>query len=228
MYSGIELASFELLIFLGISVFIRNKNYELQYLDFIAYLWFSFTVLTGIWEYYFIKNYQSVSLMALELIKRQEHVWNNSYTIDYLYPDNFSQIFYSEYGAYADREYMLNKNLWSRVIESSHCLLCGIFSFLAIYYRSNSDYPKFYITSSVAMGSQLMNSVLYMVNYYYQCEDETNVNYNSTSFPAGELYIKRPFMYINLLWTLMPLYTIWYLMTEMDFIDNKINNFRNF
>ena len=228
MYSGIELASFELLIFLGISLLIRNRNLELQYLDLIAYLWLSFTFLTGIWEYYFIKNYQSVSLMALELIKNQEHVWNNSYTIDYLYPDNFSQIFYSEYAAYADREYMLNHNLWSRVIESSHCLLCGIFSFLAIYYRSNSDYPKFYVTSSIAMGSQLMNSVLYMVNYYYQSEDETNVNYNSTSFPAGELYIKRPFMYINLLWTFMPLYTIWYLMTEMNYINNKINNFRNF
>jgi len=54
MYSGIELASFELLIFLGISLLIRNRNLELQYLDLIAYLWLSFTFLTGIWEYYFI------------------------------------------------------------------------------------------------------------------------------------------------------------------------------
>ena len=220
-YSGIELAIFELTIFFTLSVYIRNRNFELYYLNFIFYLWFCFTVLTGIWEYYFVKNYKEVPGLASSLIQNKEHVWGNNYTIDYLYPQKFSLIFYSEYGAYADREYMLNKNLWSRVIESSHCLMCGLFSLWALYSRSNKNYPKFYVTSSIAMGSQLMNSVLYMINYYYQCLDSTNVNYNTTEFPTGELYIDRPFMYINLLWTIMPIYCIYFLLNDLDFTHRR-------
>lgn len=118
-YTGIELAFFELLIFFSFSMFIKSKYIELYYLNFIFYLWFTFTVLTGIWEYYFVKNYNIIPPIAINLIKDKEHVWLNKYTLDYIYPDNFSLIFYSEYAAYADREYMLNMNLWSRVIESS-------------------------------------------------------------------------------------------------------------
>ena len=43
-----------------------------------------------------------------------------------------SPIFYAEYGAYADREYMNRHDDWSRVIESSHSLFCGVFALVAI------------------------------------------------------------------------------------------------
>ena len=58
------------------------------------------------------------------------------------------------------------------------------------------------------MGSQLMNSILYMVEYFIQCTDPNNVNYNDNEFPMGTLLSKRPFMWVNIFWTIMPLYTI--------------------
>ena len=63
---------------------------------------------------------------------------------------------------------------------------------------------KFYLGLGAAMGSQLMNSILYMSEYIIQCRDPSNVNYNSDAFPCGFLLIKRPFMYINIFWTIMP------------------------
>ena len=39
------------------------------------------------------------------------------------YPENLkklARIFYAEYGAWADREYMVSSDDWSRTIEGSH------------------------------------------------------------------------------------------------------------
>ena len=53
-----------------------------------------------------------------------------------------------------------------------------------------------------------MNSILYMVEYFIQCTDPNNINYNDDEFPMGTLLSKRPFMWVNIFWTIMPLYTI--------------------
>ena len=170
--------------------------------------------------YHPLYNYFEVRSIARNLLLNNQHVWKNNYNISYVLPSKFSIIFYSEYGAYADREYILSDNIWSRSIESTHCLMCGLFCLLALEARTSNNYSRYLVTASIAMGSQLMNSLLYLINYYYQCEDSNNVNYNTPEFPTGEWFIKRPFMYINILWTIMPLYSIMYLMNELTIISN--------
>lgn len=212
---GIFLAFIEIVCFTLISYSIQ-KYTNLKTLNKILYYWVCFTILTGIWELFFIINYNKVTKISLQLLKNQSHVWTNDYSINYILPWNFSQIFYAEYGAYADREYMSSDD-WSRVIESSHCLLCGLFALFSLlfkYYNINNEYL---ITLSISMGGQLMNSILYLFNYFYQSNQSYSVNYNSQKFPLGLLCTKRPFMYINIFWTLCPLYIIIILM--------KINNF---
>ena len=58
----------------------------------------------------------------------------NVYSIINLIPTSFSIIFYSEYGAYADREYMVLTNKWSRTIEGTHEVFCGVAAFFALLY----------------------------------------------------------------------------------------------
>ena len=49
----------------------------------------------------------------------------------------------------------------------------------------------------VLYGTQLMNSILYMGQYFLQTQDPNNINYNNASFPTGVLLTKRGFMYVN-------------------------------
>ena len=70
------------------------------------------------------------------------------------------------------------------------------------------------------MGSQLMNSLLYMINYFHQVKDYNNVNYNNSTFPAGNYLELRPFMYINILWTIMPIITIVTLINKHQNLNN--------
>ena len=44
--------------------------------------------------------------------------------------------------------------------------------------------------------------------YYIQINSPCSVNYDTPTFPVGKLCCKRPFMYINLFWTVMPLYVL--------------------
>ena len=62
----------------------------------------------------------------------------------------------------------------------------------------SSNIVSFNICLGISMGSQFMNSLLYMINYYYQSYDKDNINYISDDFPAGKMFIKRGFMYINI------------------------------
>ena len=57
---------------------------------------------------------------------------------------------------------------------------------------------------SVAMGTQLMNSILYLSQYMIQTKDPNSINYDTDNFPCGFLMLGRPFMWINLFWSLMP------------------------
>jgi hypothetical protein len=180
----------------------------------ICYYWLTFTILTGIWEYTYVTNRKSISRNAEDLIKTNSHVWFKYYNINMILPWNTSNIFYSEYAAYADREYMSDKDDWSIIIEGSHALFCAIFALLSLYFNFMGNMKNFYITMSISMGTQLMNSILYMGEYLIQLNSENSVNYKN-KFPCGKYLEKRPFMYINLFWSLMPSYVLIY------YINNK-------
>ena len=207
---GFVLALINILIF-GITSFLIKKNY-FKNMYYIQYFWITFTVLTGIWEFFFITNYKSTHSYSITLLQTNSHVWFNKYDISYLLPWNFSKIFYAEYGAYADKLYMAQKGIWSRIIESTHSLFCGLFSFICLMYykneKTNTLNNKYVLAMAVAMGSQLMNSILYIGEYLIQINDVHSINYNTYSFPTGFALSKRPFMYINIFWTIMPAYII--------------------
>ena len=209
MTQGLIIGILEIAIFFFTSHRIRKQNKLLGQVDLITYYWLAMTILTLIWEFSFVLNYKAISLDAQHLITNHEHVWTNNYDLTYLLPWKLSSIFYAEYGAYADRMYMQNHNDWSRIIESTHALFCGVFSYLALHNKAKfKNEKKFLIAFSVGMGSQLMNSILYMANYFNQLTDIHNINYCTNDFPCGFGLWHRPFMYVNIFWTLMPFYTI--------------------
>jgi len=209
MSKGWVIGMIELTLYFLTSSQIRKRYRPFKKMDTITYYWLSMTILTLIWECAFVLDYKNVNIISQQLIKNKEHVWNNEYDLSYVLPWKLSTIFYAEYGAYADREYMINRNDWSRVIESTHALFCGLFAYFTLYSKTTKRENKNYLISlGVSMGSQLMNSILYMSNYFNQLEDIHNVNYCKSDFPCGFVLLYRPFMYVNILWTLMPLYTI--------------------
>jgi len=205
---GIFTGIIELGIYFGASYLLRLYSKPLQDINIISYYWFTMTVLTMIWEASFVSQYKSVNDLSRSLISNNTHVWTNDYDISYILPWKLSKIFYAEYGAYADREYMITSDNWSRIIESTHALFCGLFAMLALNYKTRHINNKYLIAGSISMGSQLMNSVLYMANYCIELRDKDNVNYITPQFPAGPFLINRWFMYVNIFWTLMPLLTI--------------------
>ena len=63
----------------------------------------------------------------------------------------------------------------------------------------------------MAMAFQLMNSIMYMIEYGIQCNSIRSPNYyNNSEFPLGVAMSERPFMYVNLFWLVMPTYIIFY------------------
>ena len=209
MALGLTIGAIELGLYLFISHQLRKKWKQFGEIDALTYYWLTMTILTLIWECAFVLNYSTVIDDSQVLLHKEQHVWTNQYDFSYVLPWKLSTIFYSEYGAYADQEYMLRDNDWSRVIESTHALFCGLFAFLALHHKvkyKNND--KYLIMLSVSMGSQLMNSLLYMTNYFNELGYPSSVNYCSTEFPCGFALLQRPFMYVNIFWTCMPLYVI--------------------
>ena len=202
--NGIIIALLELSLFAGIAYPSRKYIVSFKNIDIISYYWLSFTILTGIWEACFISNYHNINGLSQNLITNHEHSWTNKYTLDYVLPWKLADIFYAEYGAWADREYMINSNYWSRLIEGSHAGLCGLFAFLGMLCRLEHINRRYLICIVLAMGTQLMNSILYMGEYFLQVTDKNNVNYATEDFPTGIMLEKRAFMYVNIFWTLMP------------------------
>ena len=223
--NGILIALLELFIFYSISLSSRKLIKNFKNIEVISYYWLSFTILTGIWEICFIINYHHINKLSLQLINNKQHVWTNSYSIDYILPWKLANIFYAEYGAWADREYMIDYNYWSRLIEGSHSGFCGLFSLLGMIYRLEYINKKYLVCIVLSMGTQLMNSILYIGQYLIQINDKNNVNYLHNNFPAGFLLIKRYFMYINIFWTIMPSYVLYKTLTNKnEVINNPINN----
>jgi len=198
IFAGYVIGILELALYFLISFSIREKSRKLQQLPLISYYWLTMTILTGIWETCFVLNYSSINNYSNQLLHNNTHVWTHNYPLSYILPNRLANIYYAEYGAYADREYMLSHGDWSRIIESTHALFCGLFSLFSLYY------PQKTLLLGIAMGSQLMNSILYMSNYCNQLYDPYNINYITSEFPAGKWLSKRPFMWVNIFWTIMP------------------------
>ena len=209
MIYGILIAIIELGIFFITAKNIRKKYNQLQHINVYAYYWLMLTILTMVWEVSFILNYKKTNHISKQLLLTKTHVWTNTYDLSYLLPWNLAKIFYAEYGSYADREYMIVTDDWSRIIESSHAIFCGVFSLLTILFTINKQKQFYLISLGVGMGSQLMNSILYMANYAIQIRNPDNINYNTVEFPCGPLLLKRSFMWVNIFWTIMPSYVIY-------------------
>jgi hypothetical protein len=205
-------ALFELVLFFTVYGTIVN-NSSLSTIPRVVCYWLGFTVLTGLWEIVYLCSRKSVKATAENLIKTKEHVWTNNYGVSMLLPWNFSKLFYSEYGAWADREYMYYTDDWSFTVEGSHCTMCGMASLCALVCMLCGNQVGFLMTLTLAMGSQVMNSILYLEEYLTQCYNQASVNYNSDAFPCGKYLMKRPFMWVNILWILMPTYALYVYLT---------------
>ncbi len=206
--TGLVIGISEIFFFFFIISVIRIFNKKMKSIDFLSYFWLSLTILTMFWEIAYIYNDKNINEYSKYLIDNNQHVWSNRYPLQYLLPNKLAEIFYAEYGAYADREYMVTRDHWSRIIEGTHAFFCGIFSFCALVSRKNTISSKYLLFVGIAMGSQIMNSVIYMGQYFIETTESYSVNYNSTNFPVGNMLLKRPFMYVNIFWTIMPAYVI--------------------
>lgn len=198
-------AILELVLFFTTYEFIRSHT-SLSAENTVSMFWLGFTVLTGLWELKYLTSRKSIGNYAEQLIENKQHVWTNNYNIYMLLPTEFSKLFYAEYGAWADREYMMYKDDWSFTVEGTHCLFCGAFSFVALICVLCDYHTTFLMTLSLAMGSQAMNSIMYLAQYVDQCKEQNSVNYNSDTFPCGKYMLKRVFMWVNMLWIIMPTY----------------------
>jgi hypothetical protein len=207
VFNGICIAIAELLLFAMASTIVLG-SVTLTNLDLLSFYWAMFTILTGIWEVSYIILHKKTAEYAVYLINNSQKVWTNKYSITTILPWKLAIIFYAQYGAYADREYMLMREWWSRLIEGTHALYCGMFSLIAISLNVNGHEDHSQIALAVAMGTQLMNSILYMGEYNIQTKDPESPNYDCQEFPCGFLLCKRRFMYVNVFWTLMPTYVI--------------------
>ena len=63
------------------------------------------TILTGIWEFSFVTNYDEVSVISENFLNEETNVWTSSYDLSYVFPWKLSKIFYADYASYGDREY---------------------------------------------------------------------------------------------------------------------------
>ena len=172
---GIVIAMLEIFIFFGITITLKDKLLTLRYIDSFSYYWLCFTILTGIWEFCYIVNYYNINKLSQNLITNHEHSWTNEYTIEYILPNKVANIFYAEYGAWADREYM-SDDYWARVIEGTHFGLCGLSALTAMVSRIEKINRTYIIFVMLSMGTQLMNSILYITQYIIQINDKNSKN----------------------------------------------------
>lgn len=184
---------------------------ELQYLfklNYVIFYWLSFTILNCCGSIYYIKNKKNIRSYSDYLLSKKKHVWNQKYYLKILLPSNFLKIFYSEYAAYADREYKRVHNYSSQLIDVHNSILCSLFAIFAIYNIYKEQLKNFYISITISMCLQLMRNIQYMCYYNIQKNNKNSINYDTNDFPCGKYLIKRPFIYINLLSIIMPIYIL--------------------
>ena len=149
---GLYIGLIEITIFFTIGFIVKVTNQQLKSLNSFTYFWSCMTVLTGIWEISFISNYKQVNNYSQLLIHNKSHVWHNSYDITYILPWKLAYIFYAEYGAWADREYMSDTDNWSHVIEGTHCSQCAFFCLLAIIFKLLKNHNNYCLSCWLLVG----------------------------------------------------------------------------
>lgn len=227
MVKGYTVALLVLFLFAVISHGVRVNVPQYLSMNDVMYYWFCFTTLTGIWEFFYITSYKPITIYAQKLKETNTHVWTTNYKITAVLPHNTAMLFYAEYGAHADREYMSTSrgDFWSRLIESSHALFCGVFclgALIATYYNQATMATWL---AATGMGAQFMNSFLYMGQYFLECADKNSPNYNCPDFPLGKLMMKRWFMWVNLAWLLFPAFIVCHNLTTLVCISFALLHF---
>lgn len=210
MIVGWGIGALEIVLFFLISGSIRFFSRPLHSVNPITYYWLCMTTLTGIWEATYLTSYNEVVTIAQDLINTTSHVWTNHYSLSYVIPTKLARIFYAEYGAWADREYMSTSDDWSHTIEGTHAIFCAVFAFIGLLSKACGNDVKARLVVAMGMAFQLMNSILYMIEYGIQTKLAYNVNYNNDSFPLGYAMLDRPFMYVNVFWLVMPTFIMAY------------------
>ena len=184
---GYIIGIIEILLFLYGSETLRKYYYPLGNIDTITYFWIMMTILTMYWECAFICQYDYVADLSNQYIVENKNVWESSFDLSFIIPWKLSPIFYADYAAYADREYMLKNRDWSRIIEGTHAIFCGLFSTMAIINKKRNLHNKFLITLAVSMGSQLMNSILYMCSYFIELNKKNEKEKKYILFSFGNV-----------------------------------------
>lgn len=207
---GFVIALLELTLFFAGAATVREYVPELHVFNPFIYYWFCFTTLTGFWEFIYVTQYTKIARFAQSLVDKKDTVWTMDFPWWYICPVKISEIFYAEYAASADREYMSERrgDYWSRLIESSHAFCCGALC-LASLVTTLVDPDKAFLIAMFSMGTQFMNSLLYMGQYLLQCKEKENPNYNCPAFPLGKWMCDRWFMWVNACWFLFPVIIGW-------------------
>lgn len=221
---GWGIGALEILGFMSIAGLFKCCLRPLHNINKVTYYWLCMTILTGLWETSYITNYDEIVGMANHLIKTNTSVWTNHYDITYVNPWSLAKIFYAEYGAWADREYMSITDPWSHTIEGTHALFCAVFALFGMIARIDKKTTKSLIVVGMSMAFQLMNSILYMIEYGIQCKTPGAVNYDRPSFPLGRLMGHRWFMYVNVFWLIMPTFIIFYEIFNTSIDNSSVNN----
>ena len=167
---GYGIGAIEIGLYFFVSFVMKKLCVPFHNINNIAYYWLSMTILTGIWETSYIVNYNEITDMARTMIDNNTHAWTTQYDLTYVNPWKLAKIFYAEYGAWADREYMSQTDVWSHTIEGTHLIFCALFSFFGFVSRFDKKSVKSLIVVGMAMALQLMNSILYMVQYVRNLE----------------------------------------------------------
>lgn len=196
----VEMSLFFLFSFLG-----KRFISTLRSMSCITYYWICMTMLIGLWETSYLIHYREIDNMSIELRINNTHIWVEKYSTSYILPWNFAKIIYSEYLAWADRDYSYINMDWSNIMERTPAIFTAMFAFIGLFARVCNSVMKSYVFISIAMGIELMNTIIYTTQYGINCNNEHNSNYNSYYFPLGVALSNRPLMYVNTFFILMPI-----------------------
>lgn len=207
---GYGICAIEMGVYFIVSFLMKKLCVPFHKINNIVYYWLCMTILTGIWESSYIVNFNEITTMSNSMIVNNTHSWTTQYDFTYVNPWKFAKIFYAEYGAWADREYMYQIGEWSDTIKGTHLIFCAVFSFFGFIARFDKKSVKSLIVVGMVMVCQIINSILYMVQYIGQTQQSFSVNYYNSSWPLGTLMINRPFMYVNIFWIIIPTFIMFY------------------
>ena len=208
LLNGIEILLVELSLFWFSSYALATVFPSLQNIETVTYYWLMFTILTGIWEFSYIKNMKKVRRVGMKLLSKKKHIWNNLYNLKTLIPTKFAIQYYAEYGAYADREYYYLRDYKSLIIDSSSSVQSGFYSLLGLLFYLFDSYSCALAFISLSISLQFVSNFIYLSEYYCQLYDSLSYNFNTTRFPCGKFLTKRPMMLINFLSLIVPSYII--------------------